>query len=155
MTGWGFLNWSWLGESNLAFVAIVMVGVWQSLGFYIVLYIAGLQAVPTDVREAATVDGATSWKRFFKVTLPLLGPSITTCVFMSLTNALKVFDIILALTKGGPGGSTYSATLDIYREAFQNNNYGLGSAKSLVFFVIVLVLTQLAMKIMKSREVDL
>lgn len=155
MTGWGFLNWSWLGESNLAFVAIVMVGVWQSLGFYIVLYIAGLQAVPTDVLEAATVDGATSWKRFFKVTLPLLGPSITTCVFMSLTNALKVFDIILALTKGGPGGSTYSATLDIYREAFQNNNYGLGSAKSLVFFVIVLVLTQLAMKIMKSREVDL
>lgn len=155
MTGWGFLNWSWLGESNLAFVAIVMVGVWQSLGFYIVLYIAGLQAVPTDVLEAATVDGATSWKRFFKVTLPLLGPSITTCVFMSLTNALKVFDIILALTKGGPGGSTYSATLDIYREAFQNNNYGLGSAKSLVFFVIVLVITQLAMKIMKSREVDL
>ena len=155
MTGWGFLNWSWLGESNLAFVAIVMVGVWQSLGFYIVLYIAGLQAVPTDVLEAATVDGATSWKRFFKVTLPLLGPSITTCVFMSLTNALKVFDIILALTKGGPGGSIYSATLDIYREAFQNNNYGLGSAKSLVFFVIVLVLTQLAMKIMKSREVDL
>ena len=74
---------------------------------------------------------------------------------MSLTNGLKVFDIILALTKGGPGGSTYSVTLQIYKEAFQNNNYGLGSAKSLVFFVIVLVLTQLAMKIMKSREVDL
>ena len=154
-TGWGFLNWSWLGESNLAFLAIVIVGVWQSLGFYIVLYIAGLQAVPGDVLEAATVDGATSWTRFFKVTLPLLGPSITTCVFMSLTNALKVFDIILALTKGGPGGMTYSATLDIYREAFQNNNYGLGSAKSLVFFVVVLVITQVAMKIMKSREVDL
>ena len=154
-TGWGFLNWSWLGESNLAFLAIVIVGVWQSLGFYIVLYIAGLQAVPGDVLEAATVDGATSWTRFFKVTLPLLGPSITTCVFMSLTNALKVFDIILALTKGGPGGTTYSATLDIYREAFQNNNYGLGSAKSLVFFVVVLVITQVAMKIMKSREVDL
>ncbi|MGN1376837.1 MAG: carbohydrate ABC transporter permease [Dorea sp.] len=154
-TGWGFLNWSWLGESGLAFMAIVIVGVWQSLGFYIVLYIAGLQAVPGDVLEAATVDGATSWTRFFKVTLPLLGPSITTCVFMSLTNALKVFDIILALTKGGPGGTTYSATLDIYREAFQNNNYGLGSAKSLVFFVVVLVITQVAMKIMKSREVDL
>ncbi|MCF2683138.1 carbohydrate ABC transporter permease [Faecalicatena contorta] len=154
-TGWGFLNWSWLGESGLAFLAIVIVGVWQSLGFYIVLYIAGLQAVPGDVLEAATVDGATSWTRFFKVTLPLLGPSITTCVFMSLTNALKVFDIILALTKGGPGGTTYSATLDIYREAFQNNNYGLGSAKSLVFFVVVLVITQVAMKIMKSREVDL
>lgn len=154
-TGLEFLNWSWLGDGKLAFFAVTFVGVWQSLGFYIVLYIAGLQAVPADVLEAATVDGATSWKRFFKVTLPLLGPSITTCVFMSLTNAVKVFDIILALTKGGPGGSTYSATLDIYREAFQNNNYGLGSAKSLVFFVIILVLTQLALRIMNRKEVDL
>lgn len=151
----GFLNWSWLGSSELAFWSVTFVGIWQSLGFYIVLYIAGLQAVPTDVLEAATVDGATPWKRFFKVTLPLLGPSITTCVFMSLTNAVKVFDIILALTKGGPGGSTYSVTLDIYREAFQNNNYGMGSAKSLVFFVVILVVTQLVLKFMKSREVDL
>ena len=155
LTGFEFLNWSWLGDGKLAFFAIVFVGVWQSLGFYIVLYIAGLQAVPPDVLEAATVDGATSWTRFFRVTLPLLGPSITTCIFMSLTNAVKVFDIILALTKGGPGGSTYSATLDIYREAFQNNNYGLGSAKSLVFFVLVLVITQLVLKFMNSREVDL
>ena len=154
-TGWEFLNLSWLGDSSLAFYAVTFVGIWQQLGFYIVLYIAGLQAVPKDVLEAATVDGATSWKRFFRVTLPLLGPSITTCIFMSLTNALKVFDIILALTKGGPGGSTYSVTLDIYREAFQNNNYGLGSAKSLVFFVIVLVVTQLVLKFMNSREVDL
>ena len=74
---------------------------------------------------------------------------------MSLTNAVKVFDIILALTKGGSGGSTYSVTLDIYREAFQNNNYGLGSAKALVFFVIILVITQLVLKAMHSREVDL
>ena len=151
----GFLNFSWLGDSHLAFYAVAFVGIWQALGFYIVLYIAGLQAVPTDVLEAAEVDGATSWKKFFKVTLPLLGPSITTCVFMSLTNAVKVFDIILALTKGGPGGSTYSVTLDIYREAFQNNNYGLGSAKALVFFVIILVITQLVLKAMHSREVDL
>jgi len=155
MSSLEFLNWSWLGDAKLAFYAVVFVGVWQSLGFYIVLYIAGLQAVPTDVLEAATVDGATSWKRFFRVTLPLLGPSVTTCIFMSLTNAVKVFDIILALTKGGPGGATYSATLDIYREAFQNNNYGLGSAKSLVFFVLVLVITQVVLKSMNSREVDL
>lgn len=151
----GFLNFSWLGDSHLAFFSVAFVGIWQALGFYVVLYIAGLQAVPTDVLEAAEVDGATSWKKFFKVTLPLLGPSITTCIFMSLTNAVKVFDIILALTKGGPGGSTYSVTLDIYREAFQNNNYGLGSAKALVFFVIILVITQLVLKAMRSKEVDL
>ncbi|MFV0466703.1 MAG: carbohydrate ABC transporter permease [Lachnospiraceae bacterium] len=150
-----FLNYSWLGDSQLAFWAVVFVGIWQSLGFYIVLYIAGLQAVPTDVLEAATIDGASSWKRFFRVTLPLLSPSITICVFMSLTNSLKVFDIILALTKGGPGGSTYSVTLDIYREAFQNNNYGLGSAKALVFFVFVMIITQVVLKAMNKREVEL
>lgn len=154
LTGWGIWNLSWLGDHNYAFFSIVIVGVWQSLGFYIVLYIAGLQAISTDVLEAADIDGASPFQRFFKVVLPLLGPSITTCMFMSLTNSLKVFDIILALTKGGPGGATYSATLDIYREAFQNNNYGLGSAKAIVFFVIVLVLTQLVLKLFERREVE-
>ena len=147
-----FLNWSWLGNGKLAFYSVVFVGVWQALGFYIVLYIAGLQAVPTDVLEAATIDGAGNMKKFFLVTLPLLKPSIITCIFMSLTNAMKVFDIILALTKGGPGESTYSATMDIYREAFQKNNYGLGSAKAIVFFVIVLVITQLVMMLMNRED---
>lgn len=154
MSGIGFLNLSWLGDPNLAFYAVVFVGVWQSVGFYMVLYIAGLQAIPGDVLEAAIVDGANGRAKFFKITLPLLTPSITTCVFMSLTNSLKVFDIILALTKGGPGGATYSVTLDIYREAFQNNNYGVGSAKSLVFFMIILVLTQLVLKVFRNREVE-
>ena len=135
-----FLNWSWLGSGKLAFYSVVFVGV--------------LQAVPTDVLEAATIDGANGVNKFFRVTLPLLKPSIITCVFMSLTNSLKVFDIILALTKGGPGESTYSATMDIYREAFQKNNYGLGSAKAIVFFVIVLVITQLVMKLMNSIDKD-
>ena len=155
ITGWDLLNLSWLGNGDLAFYSVVFVGVWQQLGFYIVLYIAGLQAVPEDVLEAATVDGATRLRRFFKVTLPLIGPSITICLFMSLTNGLKVFDIILALTKGGPGGATYSATLDIYREAFQYNNYGIGSAKALVFFIIILILTQIVLKISRRNEVEL
>ena len=154
ITGWSIWNYSWLGDGNLAFWSIVLVGVWQSLGFYIVLYVAGLQAIPTDLLEAASIDGANARQRFFRVILPLLGPSITTCMFMSLTNSLKVFDIILALTKGGPGGATYSATLDIYREAFQNNNYGLGSAKAIVFFVIVLILTQVVLKVFERREVE-
>ena len=154
ITGWSVWNMSWLGDPGLAFYSIVFVGVWQSLGFYIVLYIAGLQAIPSDVIEAASIDGADSRQRFFRVILPLLGPSITTCVFMALTNSLKVFDIILALTKGGPGGSTYSATLDIYREAFQNNNYGLGSAKAIVFFALVLLVTQVILKLFERMEVE-
>lgn len=154
-TQWGWLKLSWLGDPKLAFYSVAFVGIWQQLGFYIVLYIAGLQAVPADVLEAATVDGANGRQKFFKVTLPLLGPSITTCIFMSLTNALKVFDIILALTKGGPGTSTYSVTLQIYNEAFTSNNYGLGSAESIIYFLCVLVVTQLVLKLFKSREVNL
>ncbi len=155
LTGWGAWNLSWLGNPGLAFYSIVVVGVWQSLGFYIVLYIAGLQAVPKEVLEAATVDGATKTQSFFRVTLPLLGPSMTTCIFMSLTNGLKVFDIILALTKGGPGTSTYSATLQIYNDAFTKNMYGLGSAEAMLYFFAVLIITQVVLRLMSRKEVDL
>ena len=155
MTELGFLNLSWLGDPKLAFYSVAFVGVWQALGFYIVLYIAGLQAIPGDVLEAAVVDGATASQKFFRVTLPLLGPSITTCIFMSLTNGLKVFDIILALTKGGPGTATYSTTMQIYQEAFTNNNYGMGSAEAIIYFIFVLITTQLVLRVMSRREVDL
>ncbi len=155
MTGWGLWNLSWLGDSSIVFYSVAFVGVWQSLGFYIVLYIAGLQAVPKDVMEAAVVDGASGMQTFFRVTLPLLGPSFTTCIFMSLTNGLKVFDIILALTKGGPGTASNSVTMQIYKEAFTNNNYGLGSAQSIVYFLFVLIVTQLVLKAFSRKGVDL
>ncbi len=155
MTGWSWLNLSWLGNPNLAFYSVAFVGIWQSVGFYIVLYIAGLQAIPSDILEAATVDGATGLRKFFSVTFPMLWPSVTTCVFMSLTNSLKVFDIILALTQGGPGKATASVTLEIYREAFQNNNYGLGSAESIIYFLFVLILTQVVLKAFNKRDVGL
>lgn len=155
ITDWNVWNLSWLGDTSLVFYSVAFVGVWQSLGFYIVLYIAGLQAVPSDVLEAAVVDGATGRQKFFKVTLPLLGPSFTICIFMSLTNGLKVFDIILALTKGGPGTATNSVTLQIYKEAFTSNNYGLGSAESIVYFLFVLIITQLVLKAFSRKEVDL
>ncbi|MHC6204089.1 carbohydrate ABC transporter permease [Breznakiellaceae bacterium SP9] len=151
-TNLDIFGWSWLGTPNLAFVSVVIVGVWQSLGFYIVLYIAGLEAIPQDIIEASVVDGASGFLRLRRVILPMLAPSIATCMFMSLINSLKVFDIILALTRGGPAGSTYSVTLGIYRDAFQNNRYGLGSAESLVFFIIVLILTQVVMRVFKSEN---
>lgn len=155
ITGWGIFRLSWLGDEKLAFVSILLVSVWQALGFYVVLYIAGLQAIPEDVLEAAVVDGASGKAGFFKITLPLLGGSITTCIFLALTNAIKIFDVILALTGGGPGGATYSVTLDVYREAFQNNNFGLGSAKALILFITVLLLTNIVLKLLKSREADI
>jgi len=152
ITGWGIFRWSWLGEANLAFFSVVIVGIWQSLGFYIVLYIAGLESMPTDVLEAAVVDGVSGFARLRWIVLPLLTPSIVTCMFMSLTNSLKIFDIILALTRGGPAGSTNSVTLGIYRNAFQNNRYGLGSAESLLFFIIVLILTQIVLRFFRVEN---
>ncbi|MNJ42238.1 sn-glycerol-3-phosphate transport system permease protein UgpA [compost metagenome] len=153
-TGWSIFGLSWLGTPNLAFISVLLVSVWQSLGFYLVIYIAGLQSVPDDLKEAATVDGAGPFRRFFSITLPLLAPSITISVFMALTNSIKVFDVILSLTGGGPGGKTYSVAYDIYRDTFQNNLYGYGTAKALILFVAVLVITLIQLTIFKRREVE-
>ncbi|MFP4977277.1 carbohydrate ABC transporter permease [Paenibacillus sp. CN-4] len=153
-TGWGIFQLSWLGEPGLAFISILGVSIWQSVGFYMVLYIAGLQSIPDDLKEAATVDGAGPIRKFFSVTLPLLAPSITISVFMALTNSIKVFDVILSLTAGGPGGTTYSVAYDIYRDTFQNNLYGYGTAKALILFVAVLLITIVQLTIFKRREVE-
>ncbi|TFE24643.1 carbohydrate ABC transporter permease [Cohnella luojiensis] len=153
-TGWAIFKLSWLGEPGLAFVSIVAVSIWQSIGFYMVIYIAGLQSVPEDLKEAATVDGAGPVRRFISITLPLLAPSITISVFMALTNSIKVFDVILSLTGGGPGGTTYSIAFDIYRDTFQNNLYGYGTAKALILFVAVLLVTLIQLTLFKRREVE-
>lgn len=153
-TGWGIFKLSWLGEPGLAFISILGVSIWQSIGFYLVIYIAGLQSVPEDLKEAATVDGAGPFRRFISITLPLLAPSITISVFMALTNSIKVFDVILSLTGGGPGGTTYSIAYDIYRDTFQNNLYGYGTAKALILFVAVLIVTIIQLTLFKRREVE-
>ncbi|MEK4206541.1 ABC transporter permease [Paenibacillus odorifer] len=153
-TGWSIFGLSWLGTPGLAFVSILAVSIWQSIGFYLVIYIAGLQSVPEDLKEAATVDGAGPMRKFFSITLPLLAPSITISVFMALTNSIKVFDVILSLTGGGPGGTTYSIAYDIYRDTFQNNLYGYGTAKALILFLAVLMVTILQLAFFKRREVE-
>jgi raffinose/stachyose/melibiose transport system permease protein len=153
-TGWAIFKLSWLGEPGLAFISILGVSIWQSIGFYLVIYIAGLQSVPEDLKEAATVDGAGPLRRFFNITLPLLAPSITISVFMALTNSIKVFDVILSLTGGGPGGTTYSVAYDIYRDTFQNNMYGYGTAKALILFVAVLIVTIVQLTLFKRREIE-
>ncbi|MBB6733128.1 carbohydrate ABC transporter permease [Cohnella zeiphila] len=153
-TGWSIFGWSWLGTPRLAFISVLAVSIWQSIGFYLVIYIAGLQSVPDDLKEAAVVDGAGPIRRFFSVTLPLLAPSITIAVFMALTNSIKVFDVILSLTGGGPGSSTYSVAFDIYQDTFTNNLYGYGTAKALVLFVAVLIITVVQLTIFKRREVE-
>lgn len=154
ITHLGIFSWSWLGDVKLAFRSVLLVSIWQSLGFYIVIYIAGLQSVPDEIVEASIVDGAGSVVRFFKITIPLIMPSVTTCVFMALTNSIKLFDVVVSLTNGGPGGETTTITYDIYKEAFQNNMYGYGTAKALVLFVAIFVITVIEIKFFKSKEVE-
>ena len=153
-TGWRIFQLSWLGDYKLVFWSMIIVSLWQVVGFYCVIYIAGLQGLPEDVMEAATIDGAGGISKFFRITLPLIMPSITICLFTSLLNALKVFDLPFVLTSGGPGGTTTSIAMDIYNEAFFNNLYGYGTAKSLVFFVVIVVITMFQLKATKSKEVE-
>jgi len=148
------LKLSWLGDPNLAFFSIFVVAVWQSIGFYMVIYIAGLQVIPRDLTEAAMIDGAGIVSRFFRVTLPLLMPSVTVAVFHSVSSSLKSFDVIFSLTAGGPGNSTTPVALDIYRTAFVFSRFGYGTAKSVVLFLLILIITFFQVRFFKKQEVE-
>lgn len=145
---------SWLGDPTYAFLSILIVTIWQNLGFYMIIYIAGFMAIPKSLIEASAIDGANPRQRFLRIKVPLLMPAITICSFYSLTYGLKLFDIILVLTKGGPGSSTKTVAYDIYTEAFLADHYGLATAKSLVFFLVVLLVTIVQLRFFKSKEVE-
>lgn len=145
---------SWLGDPKIAVLSTIIVSVWQGLGFYMIIYIAGLQSVPKAILEAATIDGAGSVKRFFNVTLPMIIPSITVCIFYSMSNSLKMFELIFSLTGGGPGTATTPIALDIYNTAFNNNQFGYGSAKSVVLFLLVALITIWQVTALKKKEVE-
>jgi raffinose/stachyose/melibiose transport system permease protein len=155
LTHWGFFNWSWLGSYQLAWISLVLVSVWQSVGYMMIIYIAGLQSIPVDVLESAEIDGAGGFQKILKIILPLLMPAVTISVFLTIANGLKVFDIIYALTGGGPGNSTTSIAINIYRESFQNNRYGFGTAEAVIFFVVILAITILQIQSFKKMEVEL
>ena len=145
---------SWLGDPQLAVAATVFVSVWQELGFYLIIYIAGMQSVPGDLNEAAMIDGAGVVRRFFSVTIPMIMPSISFCMFHSVANSMKMFELIFSLTGGGPGSATTPIALDIYNTAFNNNQYGYGSAKSVILFLIVAVISAVQVSFFKSKEVE-
>lgn len=154
LTGLAFFNLPWLGDAPTAFWGVVIVTVWKGAGYVMVIYIAGLSNVPKDMIEAARIDGATKLQMLYKITLPLIMPSITVCLFLTLSWGFKVYDLIVSLTKGGPFNSTESVSLNIYQEAFRNNALGFGSAKAVIFFVIVALITVIQVTITKKREVE-
>lgn len=155
MTGLAFFELPWLGTAATGFWALIIVSTWRGAGYLMVIYIAGIMNIPSDLKEAASIDGATAFQKFRKITLPMIMSSITICLFLSISWAFKMFDLNFALTKGGPFNSTKSVALDIYLEAFQNNNYGLGTAKAFLFFIVVALITAIQVKVTKEREVEM
>lgn len=154
LTGWSLFELSWLGDAQTAFWGIVIVAIWQGGGYVMVIYIAALQNVPTDLLEAAKIDGANRLKMLRHITLPMIMPSITICLFLTISWSFKVFDTNLSLTNGGPFKSTEMLALNIYTESFVNNNYGLGSAKAVIFFLVVAAITVTQVYLTKKREVE-
>lgn len=152
---WAFFQWSWLGTEQTGYLAMVIVAIWKYAGYLMIIYIAGLLSVPSDVVEAAQVDGVNFWQRLFYIRLPLIMPSVTVCLFLAINWSFNVFDVNKSLTGGGPFNSTESVTLNLYFEAFTRNNYGYGIAKALVFFLVVALISVLQTKLTSDREVDM
>ncbi len=131
----------WLASTDWAIWGIIIVSIWKFMGYYMLIYLAGLQDIPNQLYEAATIDGANAWQKFRKITLPMLTPS-TFFVFIMLTiNSFKSFDLVYVLTQGGPGTSTMLMVNYIYDQSFKYWNYGYASASSMILFVIVLIIT--------------
>lgn len=153
-TGCKSIFFNWFSNRDFAFLAMVVVATWQMAGYMMIIYIAGLESISGDVIEAAQVDGAGYWQNFFRIRLPLLMPSVTICLFLTLSNCFKIYDVNLSLTGGGPSNATEMISLNIFNEIFVRSNFGVGQAKAIVFFVIVAVITLLQVKLTSGREVD-
>ncbi|MFD4957839.1 carbohydrate ABC transporter permease [Microbacterium sp. NPDC058389] len=142
--GLGSLAQNWLGDPNIALWAIAVMVIWQFSGYSMVIFLAGLQGVPAEQLEAASLDGANAWQRFWHVVRPLLAPAITVNLMLSLIRGLMIFDQIWVTTQGGPASSTNSLSTLVYRNAFQYGEFGYSAAMAVVltFFVAVLGVIQ-------------
>jgi raffinose/stachyose/melibiose transport system permease protein len=153
--GAGFLDRSWIGDPDYSFYAILIVSLWGGAGYLMVIYIAAIQGVPKQLKEAAAIDGANAWQTFRNITLPMIYSAITIGIFLTLNSSFKAFDAVYALTGGGPGRATQVVAMNIYEEAFSfNSRYGYASAKAMILFLIVFLLTMVQLRIMKNREVE-
>jgi raffinose/stachyose/melibiose transport system permease protein len=153
-TGLGFLGLPWLGDGRYALPSVVFVSLWQAVGWYMLIYVAGLESIPSEIKEAAVIDGASPFGLIRHVTIPLILPSITICSFLSLVNSLRVFDLVYSMTQGGPGHETESIIMNIYTTSFRSFLYGYGTAKSLVLLVVILLFSFAQVYFLKRREVE-
>lgn len=144
-----------VANAKYGFFGLVVLMNWQMVGYMMIIYIAGLQNVPTDLIEAAKIDGATSWQTLIKVKLPMVMSSVTICMFLTLSNCFKLFDQNKALTNGAPMNKTRMLALNIYDTFYGKTGYeGVGQAKAVVFFLIVAVISLAQLSMTRKKEVE-
>ena len=144
-----------MSDAKYGFWGLVILMNWQLIGYMMIIYIAGIQNISTDVLEAAKIDGATKFQTLTKVTIPMVMSSVTICLFLTLTNSFKLFDQNLALTAGGPAKKTSMLALDIYTTFYNRNGWeGVGQAKAVIFFVLVGILALSQLYFTRSKEVE-
>lgn len=144
-------------NATAGYWGLIILMCWQQIGYMMIIYIAGLQAVPDDLMEAAQIDGATGWQALWQVKLPMVMPSITICMFLTLTNSFKLFDQNLALTAGDPGHLTEMLALNIYNTFYARAGAqwkGLGQAKAVLFCILVVAISMFQLKATRSKEVQ-
>ena len=147
-----FLSRSLLGNPQWAWVAIVIVAVWQACAVTTVIYMTGIESISSDIYEAAKVDGANRRQVFWRITLPLVMPFVAVNMVLQLKNQLQVFDLVVALTNGGPGTATQSISFLIYRNGFQGGQFAYQSANAVMYFVLILFISLVQMRLFRSRE---
>lgn len=153
-TGWELFGVSWLSDPTKAFIALVVVTVWQLSGYMILIYVAGFMGLSEDVMEAASIDGATGWRRMKDIVMPLMMSSVTICLFLTLSRAFMVYDVNLSLTAGAPYGTTEMAAMHVYEKAFTSRQFGVGQAEALILFIIVACISGFQVYITKKKEVE-
>jgi len=142
-------------DASYGFWGLVILMNWQMIGYMMIIYVAGLQSISSDLIEASKIDGANSWQTLKSVTIPMVMPSVTICTFLTLTNSFKLFDQNFALTAGAPGNSSAMLALDIYNTFYGRMGYeGVGQAKAVVFFIIVALIALVQIRLTRSREVE-
>ncbi|TKV28491.1 sugar ABC transporter permease [Arthrobacter sp. NamB2] len=146
------LTTSILASPDTAWIGVVILSVWQAAAFNIIIYLAGLQTIPGELYEAASLDGASPWKQFTSITFPMIGAFFTINMVLSLKNFLQVFDQIISLTAGGPGTSTESISLLIYRGGFQGGEYGYQTANAVIYLFVIIAISFIQLRILQRRE---
>jgi raffinose/stachyose/melibiose transport system permease protein len=152
ITGLGDLARTWLGDKNTAFLSVIAAPIWHTIGYFFIILLAGMQNISDEIYESATIDGANAWVLFTRITIPLIWPILQICMILAITGALKNFDYVFIMTKGGPGTSTQVPATYMYDTIFVGLKYGYGTAIAFTIFVFTLVITLLFRKLTSVKD---